>query len=182
MLRTLGLVLLVTLVAGCGDTEPRGTEAAAPASGSGDSTTILPATAADIVAAAQSPGAQVTLVNVWATWCAPCREEFPDLLRLEQTYRDRGLRLLLVSADFEDQLIEARRFLAAHGVRDTTYFKREQDMAFIDGLDPRWSGALPATLIYDSTGRLTSFWEGRADYAKFETAVLTAFGETMAAH
>ncbi|HYM81181.1 MAG TPA: TlpA disulfide reductase family protein, partial [Candidatus Limnocylindria bacterium] len=100
----------------------------------------------------REPGAEVVLVNIWATWCAPCREEFPDLMRLNERYRDRGLRLILVSADFEDQLPLARRFLAKQGVDFPSYLKTGDDMRFINAMDSRWTGALPATLIYDGRG------------------------------
>jgi thiol-disulfide isomerase/thioredoxin len=44
-------------------------------------------------------GEPLTLVNVWATWCAPCRAEFPEMERLHQDYAARGLRVLAVSID-----------------------------------------------------------------------------------
>ena len=132
------------------------------------------ATSGRIREAVHRPGASATLVNVWATWCAPCREEFPDLLRVHREYRDRGLRLVLVSADVPDQSEQARRFLESQGVDFPTYLKKEKDMEFIDGLDPRWSGALPATFVYDSSGRLRSFHEGRTTAAAFESLVVAA--------
>ena len=103
------------------------------------------------------------------------------ILKLEQTYRDRGMRLILVSADFDDQLADVRRFLAQHDVRMPTYLKTGKDMEFIDGLNPKWSGALPATLVYDAQGKQVRFWEGRADYAKFEAAVLEVLDGATAA-
>jgi hypothetical protein len=81
---------------------------------------------------------------------------------------------MLVSADFDDQIGAARKFLAAHGVTDTCWLKTGDDMTFIDTLHPSWSGALPATLVYDANGHLTAFWEGAADSARFETAVRAA--------
>jgi hypothetical protein len=88
--------------------------------------------------------------------------------------RHPGVRLVLASADFETQAPGVRAFLAAHGVRDTTYLKHEGDQAFIDGLDPDWSGALPATLVYDARGRRVAFWEGAADSTRFEAAIAAA--------
>jgi thiol-disulfide isomerase/thioredoxin len=124
------------------------------------------------------PGARAVLVNVWATWCGPCREEFPDLLRLERELRDRGLRVVLVSADFDDQLPAVRRFLASHDVDFPSYIKTGDDMEFINRLEPRWSGALPATLIYDGAGTPRRFWEGMATYDTLRSRVL----EVMAAY
>ncbi len=134
----------------------------------------VPVTGSQVRARATAPGARATLVNVWATWCVPCREEFPALLKVTRAHRDDGLRVLLVSADFQDQLPAVRRFLVAHGVTDTCYLKREPDMAFIDTLKKEWTGALPATLVYDAHGRLTAFWEGAADSARFDAAIRAA--------
>jgi thiol-disulfide isomerase/thioredoxin len=137
-----------------------------------DTGVVAPATSAQVIARAIAPGAAVTLVNVWATWCGPCREEFPVLLAAAR--RHPGARLVLVSADFETQAHDVRAFLAAHGVRDTTFLKHEGDQSFIDGLEPKWTGALPLTLVYDASGRRTAWWEGAADSARFETALVSA--------
>lgn len=60
------------------------------------------------------PGEPLTLLNVWATWCGPCKEEFPDLERLHETYGPRGLRVLAVSVDDgRDQTVE--EFVREHG-------------------------------------------------------------------
>ncbi|HEY6865688.1 MAG TPA: TlpA disulfide reductase family protein [Candidatus Eisenbacteria bacterium] len=137
---------------------------------------VVPATAPEIQALAARPGARATLVNVWATWCAPCREEFPGLLRVSRARARDGLRLVLVSADFEEQLPAVRSFLAGRGVTDTTYLKTGDDMPFINTMSPDWSGALPATFVYDAHGRLVRFWEGMADEARFSSAVNEALG------
>lgn len=138
----------------------------------------VPVTVEQLKAEIARPGAGATLVNVWATWCAPCREEFPDLLRLYRTYRNHGLRVVLVSADFEDQAAEARRFLAQQGAGFRTFLKTGDDQRFIEGLDPRWSGALPATWLYDAQGALRYFHEGRTTFDTLEPMVLAALGDT----
>jgi thiol-disulfide isomerase/thioredoxin len=122
------------------------------------------------------PGASAVVLNVWATWCLPCREEFPDLVRLEKEYRAKGVRLVLVSADFPDAVEGAKAFLKEHGVVADSFIKDGDvaDQVFIDGLDPRWSGALPATIVFDGAGRKTAFWEGKADYATLERHVKEA--------
>jgi thiol-disulfide isomerase/thioredoxin len=144
---------------------------------------LIPATAPTVLAEVRRPGASVVLVNVWATWCLPCREEFPDLMKLRRSFLGRGLRLVLVSGDFDSDRASVVRFLAAQGVDFPSFMKDGGDMEFIDGLDARWSGALPATFLYDRAGRPRGFWEGKADYATLErrvTDVLTGRDESPA--
>jgi thiol-disulfide isomerase/thioredoxin len=166
----LGLVTVVAtlaLAAGCAkppSSSDSGADSARTASVPLDSSsiTITPVDPPGLLAVVRTPGAKVTLVNVWASWCQPCREEFPDLVALEKEWRDRGFRLVFVSADFKEDVPNARTFLAEQGVSWPTYLKTGDDTQFIDTLDPRWSGALPGSFLYDSSGRLVRFWEGKA--------------------
>lgn len=136
---------------------------------------ITPATAEQVLAAVEQAKGQVVLVNLWATWCQPCVEEFPDIMSLYQQYKDQGLKIIFVSADFENQTEQAKTFLKKQGVDFATYQKSGKDMAFINTLDERWSGALPATWIYDQSGNKIHFWEGKRDHAHFEKAIQDAF-------
>ena len=130
-----------------------------------------PATAEKLLEEVRRPGASVTLVNVWATWCMPCREEFPDLLRLQKTYAKQGLRLVLVNADFGDARAEALQFLTDQGVDFATLHKEQDDDAFIRALGGGWSGALPATFVFDGAGSLKDAWEEKATYATLESKI-----------
>lgn len=135
------------------------------------------ANAQRVLAEVARPGAAVVLVNVWATWCMPCREEFPDLVKLHRAYGPKGLRMVLVSADFDDRREDlVRSFLVKQGIDFPSFLKEGDDMEFIDGLEPRWTGALPVTLIYDSKGVRRGFWEGAATYEKMEKNVLEVLG------
>jgi thiol-disulfide isomerase/thioredoxin len=151
-----------------------GAHAGAPSSSAAPVLTDI--TAAQLKALAARPGAKATLVNVWATWCGPCREEFPALVRV--IARHPETRFVLVSTDFTEQRGAALEFLQRHGITDSTYFKHESDSAFIDGLDPRWTGSLPATLVYDAGGRAVAFWEGAAESTRFEAALAKAIAAT----
>ena len=156
MLRLLGLFLLAAM--------PVAAVAAAPAP--------APATAAQVLDAVRAAQAKVVVVNVWATWCIPCREEFPDLMRLRRDYRAKGVDVLFVSGDFSSERDAAAAFLSEQGVDFPTYIKTGDDMAFINAFDPKWSGALPATFIYDGQGKLRHALLGKSSYAQFEAQVL----------
>jgi thiol-disulfide isomerase/thioredoxin len=114
----------------------------------------------------------VLLVDFWATWCSPCREEMPDLVRLEAKYRSRGFRLVTVSCDEPEQETDARQFLREHGVSETGYLKQvDDDEKFINAVDPKWSGALPALFLYDRSGRMVQSFVGETEIAELEKAI-----------
>lgn len=115
---------------------------------------------------------QVLLVDFWATWCAPCLEELPHLVKLEAKYRSRGLRLVPVSCDEPEDEGKALEFLRRAGVSFPGYLKRvADDEKFIVSVNPKWSGALPALFLYDRSGRLARFFVGEADLTEVERAV-----------
>src|SRR5215510_1571297 len=72
---------------------------------------LRPADGAELLRQVRASGARVVLLNVWATWCQPCREELPDILRLRRELGQRGLAVVLVSADFDDEGRAAAQFL-----------------------------------------------------------------------
>ncbi len=170
---TSGVLTLVTMVAA--GAAGRGRAAPAPAAVAGGDG-VRPAAATDVLAEVRSARGSVVLVNVWATWCVPCREELPDLLRLRREFGGRGLRLVLVSADLSDQRAAAAAFLRSQGVDFPTLAKAQGDQEFIEGLDRRWSGALPATLLFDRSGAEVAFWEGASSYAQLAKRVKPLLG------
>jgi thiol-disulfide isomerase/thioredoxin len=115
---------------------------------------------------------KVLLVDFWATWCQPCRAEMPQLVKLEAALRARGFKLATISADEPEQESAAMKFLTQSGVPRAWYVKRpKSDSAFIDAIDQRWSGALPALYLYDRTGRKRSMFIGETAIATIEAAV-----------
>ncbi len=120
----------------------------------------------------QANSGKVVLFNYWATWCAPCREEMPLLVALDKRLQARGFRLITVSADEPGDKAQALEFLKEHGAPAPVYFKNvEDDDAFIESINPEWSGALPALFLYSRQGKLTKRWIGETGMAEIEAAI-----------
>jgi thiol-disulfide isomerase/thioredoxin len=117
----------------------------------------------DILGEIKRPGAKAVLVNVWASWCDPCRAEMPGLLKFFREHDNEGLRLVLVSVDDDADRAKVVGFLASQGVDFVTWMKQGDDMTFINALDPKWSGALPASFLFDGRGRFQQSWYGEVN-------------------
>ncbi|MDP3001118.1 MAG: TlpA disulfide reductase family protein, partial [Bryobacterales bacterium] len=115
---------------------------------------------------------KVLLVNFWATWCEPCRAEMPALAKLAASLRAQGFQLVTVSADEPEDEAAARQFLQKSGVQGPAYLKRvRNDDAFITSVDPKWSGALPALILFDRAGRKARAFTGETDLKALEAAI-----------
>ena len=115
---------------------------------------------------------KVVVVDFWATWCAPCRAELPQLVKLEAKLRSQGVEVITISADEPEQKAAAEKFIAKYGVQGNTYLRQAQsDDHFINAIDPKWSGALPALFLYDKSGRKVKSFIGETDIATIEAAI-----------
>ncbi|MEE9180708.1 MAG: TlpA disulfide reductase family protein [Vicinamibacteria bacterium] len=101
---------------------------------------------------------RVVLLNFWATWCPPCIVEFPEIVSLEKAYRDRGLVVVSVSADFPSQIdLKLLPVLEKHRPDFPVYIKQTDDVDdFIRIIDPDWTGAIPATFFINRDGTVAN--------------------------
>jgi thiol-disulfide isomerase/thioredoxin len=129
--------------------------------------------AAGLRAAIAREKGKVVLVNFWATWCVPCREEFPDLSRLQERNRAAGLRVVGISTDFDSQKAAVEKFLAAMRPAFPNYRKRSggDDQDFIDATDRSWGGELPFSILYDRSGRKVKSFSGKLPIAATEKEI-----------
>ena len=119
---------------------------------------------------------KVILLNFWATWCEPCRAEVPQLVGLASRLKDKGLKLIVVSADEPEQEAAARSFLLSKKVPLPSYLKQaKNDENFINWVDPKWSGAVPAMFVYDRNGKRVKSFIGETELATVEAALQKLF-------
>jgi thiol-disulfide isomerase/thioredoxin len=99
------------------------------------------------------PGNKPLLVNFWATWCDPCRDEFPDLVKLDREFKGK-IDFITVSLDYaEDIPVKVPQFLQTMKAEMPTYVLITNDeTAAINGVFKHWKGGLPFTILYDPSG------------------------------
>ena len=108
------------------------------------------------------PNGKPLLVNFWATWCEPCREEFPDLVKINNDYKGK-IDFITVSLDFvEDLNTTVPKFLSEMKAEMPTYLLVSQDeSALISSIKKDWTGGLPFTILYNENGEMAYFKEGK---------------------
>ncbi len=118
------------------------------------------------------------LVNFWATWCEPCRDEFPDLVKIDAEYRPKGLEFITVSLDDITEIKgEVPKFLQQMGATMPAYLLNVVDPEpSIRAVDPNWGGALPATVLYDKKGQIVFKHFGRIKPDELRAAIEKTVG------
>jgi peroxiredoxin len=111
---------------------------------------------------------KVVFLNLWATWCEPCKEEMPAMERLWQRYKAQGLVVVALSMD-------------SSGAKVVKPYIERGRFTYPVGLDPKMETAslygarsVPSTFIIDRSGAIRAIalgpreWDGRASFALFE--------------
>jgi thiol-disulfide isomerase/thioredoxin len=113
------------------------------------------------------------LVNFWATFCDPCRDEFPDLVKIDKEYRPHALEFVTVSLDdMSDLKTEVPKFLDAMKATMPAYLLDTTDPEpAINLVDPRWRGDLPATYLYNEKGEVVYKHIGRVNPVELREAI-----------
>jgi thiol-disulfide isomerase/thioredoxin len=150
--------------------------AAAPAHGRAASSRLTAVDAAGLRQKLAALKGRVVVLNVWATWCGPCAMEFPDLVKLERAYRNRGVTVIGLSLDDPDKVQQVvPPFLAQRGAHFTVYAMKRVDPTTVIGVvDKNWQQALPTTYVLDRVGHVRTVMVGARSFTDFEGAIQVA--------
>jgi thiol-disulfide isomerase/thioredoxin len=122
------------------------------------------------------------LITFWATWCEPCRDEFPMLNELVKQYAPQGLQVVGVNLDGDGDLILMRRFIVRYKPVFKNYRKTAGDEdAFVQTVRPGWRGEIPASFFYGKDGQQIGHLVGASDRATYEAAIRSLLGSSGAA-
>jgi len=111
---------------------------------------------------------KLLVMNFWATWCVPCREEFPDFVKMDKEFRD-NIQFVTISLDMvSDIKTKVVPFLKQSGSEMPAYILNVKDPDdAINLIDTTWSGQLPATFVVDKDGKIQFGQHGIIDPVKF---------------
>lgn len=126
-----------------------------------DSQTISVIKVTDLEKRIKNDSDTTYIVNFWATWCAPCVKELPDFDSINQVYKSKKVKVLLVCMDFkEDMQSKVLPFISQRKIRSEIVLLDEVNgNYFIPKISDQWTGAIPATLIINQQKNISHFFE-----------------------
>jgi thiol-disulfide isomerase/thioredoxin len=134
---------------------------------------IAPVDASSLRSRLSALKGKVVVLNMWATWCGPCVMEFPELVKLDRSYRSKGVTVIGLSLD--DPRTAQRnvsRFVQQQHAGFPIYTLKTADAEpVVRVFDKYWSGSIPVTYIFDRSGQLRSRLTGGRTLDGFVMAV-----------
>ena len=131
---------------------------------------------------------KLRLINLWATWCVPCVEEFPDLTAIARKFSRREFELITISVDQPNQMARAKAFLGkrravmseklrktveAEGRTTNNYLYTGASLDDLaDALDPEWPGPIPYSILVDQEGNVLYRKLGKIDPNEVRSKIL----------
>ncbi len=121
----------------------------------------------------KNPTDKLRLINVWATWCAPCIMEYPDIVALQRWYGHRNFEFVSLSADNPEHIDRAQKFLdKTHSPVQNFLYDGSDKYKLIEAVDPNWNGALPYTLLVEPGGKVVYSNQGPVDLLALKRAIV----------
>jgi len=154
--------------------------------------TIEPVDAAGIARLAANPTNRLRVINLWATWCVPCVEEFPGLVSISRRFETRDFDLITISVDDPKDRAKALRFLERQhaavppGAKASVALQGRTTNNFIysgtssdqlaQALDPKWPGGYPYTVVIAPGGEILYRFAGALDTADLQSRLIDRLG------
>jgi thiol-disulfide isomerase/thioredoxin len=148
---TAGVIIFLFVHLSSDDTPRLGTKSAAAACTQGGKDCLPDVSYVDTNGVAYTPqmlAGKVVIVNFWATWCKPCLVEIPDLSKISETYKDRGVIVLGVLANDNPDSMTLLNFQSDHDMSFPVIRATSDILVSYD-----YPGSLPTTFIFDRNGR-----------------------------
>lgn len=116
---------------------------------------------------------KLRLINIWATWCGPCVNEFPSFVVINRMYRLRDFEFISISADNPEKKDKVLKFLKSVHAANTNYLYNADDKyKLIEAVDPNWGGALPYTILVEPGGKIVYAKEGPINAMEMKTKIV----------
>lgn len=116
---------------------------------------------------------KLRLLNIWATWCGPCRLEYPDFIVVQRMFGDRDFEFVSLSADNLSKKENALKFLQKSQSAVSNYIATTKDKyELIEAVDPEWNGALPYTVLIEPGGKVIWRHQGEADFQELKKTIV----------
>ena len=120
---------------------------------------------------------KVLFVNVWATWCIPCIEEFPELIKLNEKYSKKDVDIITLNINLLSEMDSKVIPFLKKNKNTIPVFMAENDNIddLINLLDKNWSGAVPVSFVFNKRGQMFSSVFGKKDYVFFSSLLDSVF-------
>ncbi len=139
--------------------------------------------AAGVKALAKNDSKKLRVINVWATWCAPCIAELPEFVTMNRMYRKRDFEFITITVDEEDRRDRALAQLKELHASNANYILKadaaERDAA-MTGLDEKWEGPLPHTVVVAPGGKILYRNTGGINPLEVKRVIVDYLGRTYA--
>ncbi len=116
---------------------------------------------------------KILFINFWATWCEPCVEEFPDLVKIYNENKDSSFEFLSVSVNLPSEIEDkVKPFLKEQSADfPVVVIEEKRSEEIINLVNPDWDGTVPATIIYDENGKRKEFFAEAKNYEIFNKSI-----------
>ena len=127
---------------------------------------------------ANSGTGKLVLVNIWATWCGPCVNEFPELEKMVRMYTGRSLEFVTLSINAPDERDKVLSFLKKqHAYNRNLIFNGNDAGDAVKAFGTDWTGGAPYTVLIGTDGKILYKTTGAMDVLEVRRAILTNLGD-----